>query len=159
MNTNQLPSPYELSRIAAALPGIPKKPGAAVKAAMKLWSEALEELSNQQKIQDGKSSGENIAPLPETIDRDITNEPILIASSDGQKSPAMDWINNNPDNKRDRFKSIDRFKAAWFKVHGKDEFCGVWCDVGALRKFLHIRAEQRRVKDSDRKRKKRKTME
>jgi hypothetical protein len=176
MNSNDLPSPYELARIAAALRGraAEKKPAEAAEHALALWQsaasvlreekmklqkqEAIDNLASEQTTQSAaklnakQQEQQHLAKYPD-------DEEILIRTSDGQ-SPAMEWINKQEGSTRDKFKTKRSFWSAWAAFDGmrgpiafaKGVTGPVTATIEELRKFLAAREEKRRTADREGKR-------
>ena len=142
MNKPKLPTPYELSRLAVALQGhdADKDPVGAVRGAMRLWFAAVCEITRAEK----RDFLENLNEYSEARDlndpsynrdldgpylRDLEKAQNAAIPNPDDKSlwfseqdskgntvhPAMDWVNKNATDDRDKFKTYKGFESAWLE--------------------------------------------
>lgn len=138
MNSNDLPTPYELARIAAALRGraAEKKPVEAAKQAFALWQSAESVLLEEKVKFQAQETINNVVrqiatkivakikgkdEKPRDLAKNPDDEEIVIRTTDNQ-SPAMDWFNSNVKNKDHKFASPRDFYDAWVECHGDDAY-------------------------------------
>ena len=158
MSRGDLPSQYELARLAAAVSGAEAATNSkqAVQKALALWRAATEELLNEHARREAEElkCSEKCQPPEEPSERQI-----LVKTKEGT-SPAMQWINEHAKYPRDKFKTTRLFWKAWveFEPADADRFQkNVVGDVATteeyLRQFLEHRSKLRRTDDASRKRK------
>lgn len=175
MNASVLPKPYELSKIAAVIFGREaiEKPIPCVKASLGLWLAAQYELSKAEK-RDFPGNAREYSPIAnldtvyyerlwdtvtektrEERENDPLAKPVRFGSS-AKDSDALQWLERNADRDRDKLKTFDNFRKAWYKIFEKDadDFEKV-CNVGLLRLFQAKRIALNRAADAKRKRAKR----
>jgi len=163
MNAPKLPTPYELCRIAAALRGkdAKKEPDESIKKAMSLWSAARQELSRLGSILSAEASEIEatralaLSKYKNPFSLDVEVELDDRTTHDNTALSAMCWLEKNAD-KRDTFKTISGFKAAWLEFRpGKTNFKGRVFPIAALEAFVERRLTLRHARDAERKRQKR----
>lgn len=167
-----LPSPYEISRIAAALRGraAAKNPVEAIREAIGLWFVAAYELENTKRLKNLYDGLESY-PSGDCADRASAEsikdeEAWVIAQSEGgtkiafgtshKDSEAMNWLNKNAKDDRDKFGHFRRFEQAWTKAFGDQaRSLRSRCTERILEQFEQKRIEARRNSDAKRQRQKR----
>lgn len=161
MKRDELPSPYEVARIAAALRGskAATKPEEASRDALRLLLVAANVLNIEEHNRDIEAAKRREEMESASLRPD--DEPILIRTTDN-KSPALDWIRRNAEHERDKFKTERAFWNAWAEFEMADAFVlaphmqgNVPSTIGELRRFLAWREEKRRTPDAQRQREKR----
>jgi hypothetical protein len=145
----QMPTPYELARIAAALRGqtAGEKPEEATKEALRLWCAACGTIEDAQDQLDAQ------AMLPEPM----APPPGIAFGTNWKDSAAIRWLEKNARDKRDKFATFGKFERAWAKIFGANASAiGSEIPEHGLRIFLRKRLEARRKQDAKIKRQKRK---
>jgi hypothetical protein len=149
----QMPTPYELARIAAALRGqtAGEKPEEATKEALGLWCAACGTIEGA--IQDAEDQLAAQAMLPEPM----APSPGIAFGTNWKDSAAISWLEKNAKDKRDKFATFGKFERAWAKVFGANASAiGSEISEPGLRMFLRKRLEARRRQDAKIKRQMRK---
>jgi len=168
-NHPNLPSQYELCRIAAALRNADAvhNPDEALKAALRLWLSAGLELSAAQQ----RDAYNNAVAYRGEGDVNLLNNYIGFYEPDAEErrnrrtkagiiefgseetSEAMKWVNDNARNPKDHFKTFSQFKKCWDDFFGKRAAkCRDRCSLFLLKRFLDARVEKRKGADAERKR-------
>lgn len=166
-----VPTAYEISRIAVALrgPGAAKNPIEAIREALGLWLVAAVQLEEAAKEPNPYCALETF-PLSDASERFfaefIKPEEEALAKlrrqSEREKSfgtsfedsEPMKWLSENAKDKRDRYKSFPKFESAWTDTFGSKaaELRGSWT-VETLKEFEQRRTQTRQIGDASRKRK------
>jgi hypothetical protein len=162
MNNYELPSPYELSQIAATLRGreAGEKPEEAIREAFALWLAAAGEIRQEK----ARREIEKTEELRQHTATDPSDNQLFAVKSLNSMSEVQEWLNQNAP-EEDKFKTFGKFAAAWVKFDSSyatnfdSENCVYFtCSMGEIHDFLRYRKEQRLREDAERKSRKREEM-
>lgn len=157
MSDEDFPTPYELSRIAAAIHGhrAGADPEEAAKQALALWFASSSEILNVQNRRDAEMQDQ------QKLENECLAEygnPIRLSCDENRESEAQKWVYENAKNKLERFKSFSGFIKAYCTISPsyqprflRNKSClydsnpPVVVDIAALERFLRKREENRRT--------------
>lgn len=167
-----LPTPFEVSKIAAALRGTEatEKPVEAVKEAIGLWLAAAYELA-QAEQRDFTENVKKYAPatsdgsLLYAMDSDkewakmeaavrYLDSPEIKFGTSNDDSDALRWLHDHASDPLDQLKSFAGFKDAWDSMFSQNEwFPGdpYHCTENLLKLFVDTRVRRRKEADAKRK--------
>ena len=163
-----LPSPYEITRIAVALRGraATKNPREVIREAIGLWFVAAYELEDAKRLKnlyDGletyptgdcaeRAFAESIKDEEAWILTQSESVPKIAFGTREEDSKVMKWLAT----RGAEFKTFHGLERAWKKTFGeKASSYRSSCTASTLEKFMQMRAEERRMRDANRKRQKR----
>lgn len=171
-NSFGLPTPYEVSKIAAALRGKEaiEKPVQAVKEAICLWLAAAYELAKAEQ-RDFTANVKKYAPatsegsLQDSIELDragaqmeaqfrhFDSPKVRLGTSDDD-TEVLTWLENHASDPLDRLKSFAGFKEAWDSMFSENEWFSsdpYHCTENLLKLFVDTRVRRRKEADAKRK--------